>query len=118
MVTSRTLPASTSVSNVEKVISDDVVRCVGFWNSVNNANSNRTMITQRAKLRRLAFIWRPSWPPDPPTVTLYAGNSWRLHVHPPDCNVGGRYRPAKGTRGNQDHLTGVPARHSGLVGPR
>jgi hypothetical protein len=28
----------------------------GFWNSVNSANSKRTMITHRAKLRRLAFI--------------------------------------------------------------
>jgi hypothetical protein len=28
---------------------------------VNNANSNRTMMTQRAKLRRLAFIDFPSW---------------------------------------------------------
>ena len=36
-----------------------VVRCPGFWNSVNSASSNRTMITQRAKLRRLAFIRRP-----------------------------------------------------------
>ena len=33
-----------------------VVRCPGFWNSVNSASSKRTMITQRAKLRRLAFI--------------------------------------------------------------
>src|SRR5436190_8015790 len=99
MTTERTLPASTSVSSWEKVMSVDAGRCPGFWNSVNSASSNRTIITHRAKLRRLAFIWRPSWPPGPPTVTLYAGNSWRLHVHPPDCNVGGRYRPAKGTGG-------------------
>src|SRR5262249_1158884 len=45
----------------------DVVRWPGFWNRVNSASSKRTMITQRAKLRRLAFIpwsftarWRPA----------------------------------------------------------
>ena len=37
-----------------------VVRWPGFWNSVNSASSKRTMITQRAKLRRLAFIPCPS----------------------------------------------------------
>jgi hypothetical protein len=34
----------------------DAVRCPGFWNNVNNARRRRTMITQRAKLRKLAFI--------------------------------------------------------------
>ena len=34
-------------------------RWVGFWNSENSAKSNRTMITQRAKLRRFAFITEP-----------------------------------------------------------
>src|SRR5208283_2694366 len=36
-------------------------RWPGFWNTVNSASNNRTMITQRAKLRKLAFIQRPSW---------------------------------------------------------
>ena len=34
---------------------------LGFWNSVNSASSSSTMMTQSAKLRRLAFILRPSW---------------------------------------------------------
>ncbi len=65
-----------------------VVRCPGFWNSVNSASSSRTIITQRAKLRRLAFIRRP-YPPrsGAAAITLYAENSWQLHVCPAH-NVG------------------------------
>ena len=37
----------------------DVVCWPGFWNSVNSASSSRTMMTHRAKLRRLAFISCP-----------------------------------------------------------
>ena len=40
-------------------MSEADVRVPGFWNSVNNASSNRTMITQRAKFRRFAFIPGP-----------------------------------------------------------
>ena len=32
-----------------------------FWNSVNNASSSRTIMTQSAKFRRLAFILSLSW---------------------------------------------------------
>ena len=50
---------------VEQLRERDVLRggaLSGFWNSVNSASSKRTIITQRAKLRRLAFIRRP-YPP-------------------------------------------------------
>src|SRR3974390_2865746 len=73
-----------------------LVRCPGFWKSVNNANSNRTMITQRAKLRRLAFIRRP-YPPRGTGAApkLYGQTLWRRHglVLP---NVGSALLPAKG----------------------
>ena len=37
-------------------MSCEEARWPGFWNSVNSASNSRTMMTQSAKLRRLAFI--------------------------------------------------------------
>ena len=47
-------------------MSDADVRVPGFWNSVNRASSNRTIITQRAKFRRFAFIPSPYGPSGAP----------------------------------------------------
>src|ERR1700749_672549 len=95
-------------------MSCDELRGPGFWNSVNNANNNRTMITHRAKLRRLAFIDLPSWsrgsrpyvllgvlriecPSDLPRVPT------RESPDRPYCNLGAARLDAKGT--TSDYLT-------------
>src|SRR5215831_11963851 len=92
-------------------------RWPGFWNSVNSANSNRTMMTQRAKLRRLAFIDLPSWsrgsrPYCPLDLSLgsHAGNPGR-----PYHNLGTARVAAKGT--TPDYLThpsAIPAEKMAL----
>src|SRR5215470_6060780 len=61
-------------------MSCDVVRWPGFWNRVNSARSKRTMITQRAKLRRLAFIPCPS-PPGGVPQPFHAANYRPIHDH-------------------------------------
>ena len=60
MVTSRTWPASTSVSNWLNVMSLLGVFWAGLWNRVTSASTSRKMITQRAKLRKFGFIGFPS----------------------------------------------------------
>ena len=50
------------VESCENEISCVAVRWPGFWNSVNRASRSRTMMTQSAKLRRLAFIRCPLRP--------------------------------------------------------
>src|SRR5258705_1489913 len=74
----------------------EVVRCPGFWNRVNSASSSRTMITQRAKLRKLAFIPCPSWLPQAPQPvhTATYGPIQGRHRY----NLGAGGAPAKGTR--------------------
>src|SRR4029078_810951 len=65
--------------NCENEMSCAVVRCPGFWKSVNSASSNRTMITQSAKFRRLAFITRPDAAARVQRGNKhYASGSWRL----------------------------------------
>src|SRR3954451_24548308 len=56
IVTSRTRPPSTSLNNWLNMISLLGDFCAGLWNRVTNASTSRKMITQRAKLRKLAFI--------------------------------------------------------------
>src|SRR5262249_36330533 len=88
ITTSCTRPWSTSVKSCENEMSCAVVRWPGFWNSVNSASKSKTMITHRAKLRRLAFIRRPDPAAhEPRGYNFYAFRSWRLHVGPAN-NVG------------------------------
>src|SRR5882724_7892465 len=48
---------STSLKSCEKEISVDCVRWPPpFWRTVNKASSSRTIMTQSAKFRRLAFM--------------------------------------------------------------
>src|ERR1700676_1892950 len=83
-------------------------RWPGFWKSVNSANNSKTIMTQRAKLRRLAFIDLPSWSrgsrPYSFGSVLWAGTRilGRLHY-----NLGAAPVAAKGT--TQDYLTHVSA---------
>src|SRR5438034_5820318 len=51
----------TATTEIYTLSLHDALPISGFWKSVNSANSNRTIMTQRAKLRRLAFIDFPSW---------------------------------------------------------
>src|SRR4051794_26604468 len=69
----------------------DAVRWLGFWNSVNSASSSRTIMTQRAKLRRFAFIQRPSW------ARIGAQYKHMREVTYPLAHVGIRALPAKAT---------------------
>src|ERR1700712_2178969 len=85
-------------------MSCEEARCPGFWKSVNKANNSKTIITQRAKLRRLAFIDLPSWSRGSRPYVLGSllgqarGNpSGQLHY-----NLGVAPVAAKGT--NQDYL--------------
>src|SRR5437763_11848852 len=71
-------------------MSVDVVRWPGFWNRVNSASSSRTMITQSAKLRRLAFIRRPSARRNRRPVR------WPTRIATPATNVSFATPPAKG----------------------
>src|SRR5437016_2618191 len=93
-------------------MSCEEARWPGFWNSVNNANNSKTIITQRAKLRRLAFIDLPSWSRGSRPYVLGAGTRealGRLHY-----NLGAAPVDAKGTA--QDylaHLRAVAAQNSG-----
>src|SRR3954453_6968966 len=90
-------------------MSCDDARCPGFWKSVNNASSNRTMMTQRAKLRRLAFIDLPSWSRgsrpyvlgSKPLAVKGFGSQARI-PDPLPTNLGGARANAKGTC--QDYL--------------
>src|SRR3954466_15738344 len=123
ITTSRTLPRSTSLRSWEKAMSCEEARCPGFWKSVNNANSSKTMMTQRAKLRRLAFIDLPSWSrgsrPDPWVVILvsYFGSSFGQYEEIPKesslldgYNLGAAPVAAKGTRWDYlAHLRAIPA---------
>src|SRR5437763_13040431 len=79
-------------------------RWPGFWKSVNSANSNRTMMTQRAKFRRLAFIELPSWSRGSRPYSL-AVNPGSHEGFPgrPQYNLGGALLDAKGT--TRDYLT-------------
>src|SRR4029078_11487286 len=80
-------------------------RCPGFWNSVKSASSNRTMMTQRAKLRRLAFIDLPSWSRGSRPYVLGSkplGSQARI-PRSTAYNLGGVRVDAKGT--TQDYLT-------------
>src|SRR5580692_8130397 len=104
MTTSRTWPWSTSLSNCENEMSWEEARWPGFWNSVNNAKSNRTMMTQRAKLRRLAFIDFPSWSREsrPLSFRTYPWVATRESPPRPHCNLGAARLAAKGT--SSDYL--------------
>src|SRR3984957_9227058 len=73
-------------------------RWPGFWKSVNNANSSRTIMTQRAKLRRLAFIDLPSWSRGSRPYVLVRGSP-RSTAY----NLGATPVAAKGT--TPDYLT-------------
>src|SRR4029079_13538746 len=56
MVTSCTLPPSTSASSCEKLISLPRTWTPGLWNRLNRATSKRPMKTQMAKLRKFEFM--------------------------------------------------------------
>ena len=92
-------------------MSCEEARWPGFWNSVNSANSSKTIMTQRAKLRRLAFIDLPSWPRGSRPYVL--GSLLGQHGESPDrllYNLGAALVDAKGTtRDYLTHLSRIPA---------
>src|SRR6266568_7311179 len=105
ITTSRTWPWSTSVKSCENEMSCEDARWPGFWKSVNNANSSKTIMTQRAKFRRLAFIDLPSWSRGSRPLVLGSIPLGRHEGVPPVTahNLGGARVNAKGT--TQDYLT-------------
>src|ERR1700704_539370 len=103
MTTSRTWFWSTSLKSCENEMSCEDARWPGFWKSVNRANNSKTIITQRAKLRRLAFIDLPSWSRGSRPYVL--GSRWadmRESPWPTVYNLGVTPVAAKGTM--QDYL--------------
>ena len=78
-------------------MSCDEARWPGFWNSVNSASSSRTMMTQRAKLRRLAFIPRRLSCPERQGAADGRRRVLQAVIHDSFTNVGPRLPPAKGT---------------------
>src|SRR5690242_6471273 len=96
----------------------EAVRWPGFWNKANSASRSRTVMTQRAKLRRLAFIPCPYGPAR--RARALQGDApapWRLSVRPDD-NVGTVTNPANGRRlldtGILPRLAGARAADSAL----
>src|SRR5271154_7312811 len=93
-------------------------RWPGFWKSVNNASNSKTIMTQRAKLRRLAFIDFPSWSRGsrPYVLRTYP---WVTTSNPPVdhiSNLGAARLAAKGT--TQDYLTYFSAIPVQIMAPK
>src|SRR6476620_6002656 len=106
MTTSRTLFASTSVNSCENEMSCEDARWPGFWKSVNSANNSKTIMTQRAKFRRLAFIDLPSWSRGSRPLFYPRASACRnpqTYPRPTAYNLGAAGVDAKGT--TQDYLT-------------
>ena len=82
-------------------------RCPGVLNSVKSASSNRTMITQRAKLRRLVFI-RTSLTTAAPCRGPLSAICRGLAYRPTPANVGAEHAPAKGKGRNSGILAPFP----------
>src|SRR3954453_11903862 len=95
-------------------MSCEEARCPGFWKSVNNANSSKTIMTQRAKLRRLAFIDLPSWSRGSRPYVLWAGR--RQCLGGLQYNLGAAPVDAKGTTWDYlAHPSGLPVQIMALT---
>src|SRR3977135_1132845 len=82
-------------------------RWPGFWKSVNSANNSKTIMTQRAKLRRLAFIDLPSWSRGSRPLVLGALARGKPRVG--WIHLGGAPVAAKGTKLDYlAHLSAIP----------